>query len=203
MEKDKMLFPIILLAPVGGYVFFYNRFTKLNNHAREAWSGIEVQLKRRQDVIPQLVNIVKGYSQHEEKVFADVIDRRNRARQSTTIKERQNTENYLSQGLKSLFALAESYPELKSDTQYLKLQENLFEVEDDIQKARRYYNATVRDFNNALNTIPSSWVGKSMNYRDKVFFEISESERKNVEIDFSDSAKNNSQPSNDETESKE
>lgn len=198
-----MLFPIILLALVGGYVFFYNRFTKLNNHAREAWSGIEVQLKRRQDVIPQLVNIVKGYSQHEEKVFADVIDRRNRARQSTTIKERQNTENYLSQGLKSLFALAESYPELKSDTQYLKLQENLFEVEDDIQKARRYYNATVRDFNNALNTIPSSWVGKSMNYRDKVFFEISESERKNVEIDFSDSAKNNSQPSNDETESKE
>ena len=179
-----MLIPVILLALVGGYIFFYNRFMKMNNLAREAWSGIEVQLKRRQDLIPQLVNVVKGYTTHEQKVFADVIDRRNRARQSTTIKERQNNENDFSLGIKELFALVENYPELKADTQFTKLQENLTDVENDIQNARRYYNATVREFNTALHSIPSSWVGASMNFRDKAFFEMKESEPREMNIKF-------------------
>jgi LemA protein len=127
-----------------------------------------------------LVKAIQGYTQHEQKTLNEVIEKRDAARYSTSIKEKQNNETSLTEGLKHLFALAESYPELKADSHFIKLQENLSGVETDLQNARRYYNATVRDYNTALHTIPSSWIGQAMSYRDKSFFEINDFERENV-----------------------
>lgn len=176
-----MIIALILIAAIGAYILFYNRLIKLSNVAKERWGGVDVQLKHRHDLIPQLVKAAEKYSQSKNQVFIDLSDRRNTARMATTIKEKQNCEKKLNESLKQFFAIIETYPELKTDEQYLKLSADMNEVEESLQNAKNQYNETVKEYNNALHTIPSCWVGSAMQLKDKNFFQVSDAERGNVE----------------------
>lgn len=173
-----------LIVILISYVFFYNQLIKLDALTKEAWSSIDVQLKRRHDLIPNLVETVQGYTTYEKNLLEEIIALRNHAKNAANIAEQQTTEIQLSYNLKQLCALAERYPDLKADIQFTILQENLSIIENDLQSARRYYNTTVRDYNVALHTIPSCWIAQSMKAEDKNFFEISEQEYANIKIDF-------------------
>lgn len=160
----------------------YNRLVTLRNRGDEAWSGIDVQLKRRYDLIPNLVEVVKGYASFEGSTLQKVIEARNAAMSSGTIGERAETENVLSGALKGVFALAEGYPDLKANQSFLDLQKNLTEVEDTLQMARRYYNAVIRDFNIACESFPSTIVASAFHFTSRQFFQAQESERASVTI---------------------
>lgn len=166
------------------FIYFYNRFIKLKNHIDEALSSIDVQLKRRYDLIPNLVEIVKGYAAHERDTLERVISARNIAQNARSLKERAEAENVLSDALKTIFALAESYPDLKANQNFLDLQKTLTEIEDNIQFARRYYNAEVRDYNILCEAFPSNIIASMFMFKRREFFEIKESEREGVKIKF-------------------
>lgn len=158
-------------------VVIYNRLVKLRNRVLEAWSDIEVQMKRRYDLIPNLVETVKGYAAHEQDTLEKVIEARNIAMNDHGNPEHQAaSENMLTGALKSLFALSEDYPDLKANAQFLKLQNDLAETEDLIQKARRYYNGSVRDLNILIEQFPSNVVAGIVDYETAEYFEISETE---------------------------
>lgn len=180
------LYIILGLAVVVGLalVAFYNRFVKLRNMADEAWSGVDVQLKRRYDLIPNLVNTVKGYVAHERETLEKLIDARNRGMGAQSVADQAQAENMISGALKSLFALSEAYPDLKANQNFLQLQDNLNLIEDEIQKARRYYNAIVRDFNIACQSFPSVIVARMFGFTEREFFEIEEAARENVKVSF-------------------
>ena len=165
-------------------VSIYNRLVRLKNQAEEGWSGISVQLKRRYDLIPNLVNCVKGYAAHEKETLEKVIEKRNLAMSVQAPAEKAAAENEFSQTIKSLFALGESYPELKANTTFIELQQSLNTVEDDLQNARRYYNATVRDLNTAIDSFPSNVIARKFSFEKKDFFDISETEKHNVTVSF-------------------
>jgi LemA protein len=162
--------------------FTYNGFVKLSNLANEAWSGIDVQLKRRHDLIPLLVDTVKGYAAHEKQTFEQVVAARTRALDSAGVKERSDAENMLSGALKPMFALAEAYPDLKANKNFLDLQKSLSELEDQIQMARRYFNAVVRDFNIKCESFPSLIIAGLFRFQKKDFFQIAEPDKANVQI---------------------
>ncbi len=161
-------------------IFTFNRLVVLRNRVREAWSDIEVQLKRRHNLIPNLVETVKGYAAHEKGVFEKVTEARSKALQAQTPKEKGEAENFLSQTLKSLFAVAEDYPDLKASQNFLELQRELRDTEDKIQSARRFYNSVVMDYNNALQVFPNSLVAKLFNFKPEEFFELEEEKAKEV-----------------------
>ena len=138
----------------------YNSFIALKNRAKEAWSDIDVQLKRRYNLIPNLVETVKGYAAHEKGVFEKVTEARTKAIGAQTIKEKGEAENMLSSTLKSLFAVAENYPDLKASTNFLELQRELRDTEDKIQASRRFYNTNVRDLNIKIEVFPANIVAK-------------------------------------------
>jgi len=164
----------------------YNGLVRLRNAVRSSWSDIDVQLKRRFDLIPNLVETVKGYASHEKGVFEKVTEARSRAMQVVTPGEKAQAENMLSGTLKSLFAVAEAYPELKANTNFLDLQKQLQLLEQDIEAARRYYNAVVRDFNTAVETFPAVIIAGSLGFRAAEFFELdSPEERRPGKVDFS------------------
>lgn len=167
---------IILLVIVGLIVFFivaiYNGLIKLKVRVDEAWSDIGVQLKYRMDLIPNLVNTVKGYAKHEEGVFAKVSEARAGLMNAKGVAETAQAENQLQGALKSLFAVAESYPELKANTNFMDLQQKLTDTEDKIQASRRFYNAGVRDFNTKIQTFPSSLVAALFGFKQREFFEV-------------------------------
>jgi len=169
-------------------VSIYNRLVKLKNRVLEAWSDIEVQMKRRYDLIPNLVETVKGYAAHEQDTLEKVIQARNTAMNDHGNPEHQAaSENILTGALKSLFALSEDYPDLKANAQFLKLQNDLSETEDLIQKARRFYNGSVRDFNILIEQFPSNIVSGLVDYEVAEYFEIDEAEaaaRNPVEVKF-------------------
>ena len=165
-------------------IFQYNSLVKLKNQAEEAWSSIDVQLKRRYDLIPNLVETVKGYAKHEKETLENVIKARNMAINATNITEKAEAENFLTGTLKSLFALSENYPELKANQNFLKLQDSLTEIEDYIQNARRYYNAVVRDLNTKIETFPSNIIANIFNFKKRDYFEISEKEKEAVKVKF-------------------
>ena len=166
-------------------VILYNRLVKLRNLCEEGWSGIDVQLKRRANLIPNLLETVKGYMAHEKDVFRKVTEARERALSSEGARERGQSESMLTASLRSLFAIAENYPELKANQNFLELQAELSRIEDEIQKARRYYNATVRDLNTAVESFPSNMVASIFGFRKKEFFEIEdELERKVPKVEF-------------------
>ena len=168
---------IILGAIVLWLILIYNAFVRLNNRVKEAWSDIEVQLKRRYDLIPNVLEAVKGYAKHEKGVFEKVTEARARAmgvETSGNMKEIAKAENMLAGTLKSLFAVAENYPNLRASENFAKLQEELSDTENKIQAARRFYNGNVRDFNTQLETFPSNFVGKLFNFTAKQFFDIDE-----------------------------
>ncbi len=175
-----ILFVLIIYA-----VALYNKFIYQNNLCQEAWSGIDVQLKRRYDLIPNLVNTVKGYAAHESEVLARVTELRNQAMAAQDLIKKNELEGELTSTLKTFFALSESYPELKANQNFIALQNSLMEIEDNLQNARRYYNATVRNFNVLVDSFPSNLLAKKFNFTKKEYFEVeNDVERKNVEVKF-------------------
>lgn len=183
------LFWAIPVAIVAWFIATYNGFVRLNNRVKEAWSDIEVQLKRRYDLIPNILESVKGYAKHEKGVFEKVTEARTRAMgaESTgNMKEIAKAENMLAGTLKSLFAVAENYPNLRASENFAKLQEELSDTENKIQAARRFYNGNVRDFNTKLEMFPSNFVGRMFNFTAKEFFDIDEKgpEGRAVEVKF-------------------
>jgi len=162
----------------------YNGLIKLKNRAKEAWADIDVQLKRRYDLIPNLVEIVKGYAVHEKEVFEKVTEARTRAMGAETIKEKGEAENFLSGTLKTLFAVAENYPDLKASTNFLELQRELTDTEDKVQAARRFYNGNVRDLNIQIESFPANLVASTLGFLKMEFFEIGEAERETTKIKF-------------------
>lgn len=179
--------PLLLLVVVGGYlVSVYNGLVKLKVLVQEAWSGIDVQLKRRYDLIPNLVETVKGYAKHEEEIFKKVAELRSAAMKAESPEEKGKLENELTGTLKTLFAVAENYPELKADQNFMKLQDELSAIEDEIQSARRYYNGAVRDFNMKLQVFPTNLIAGMLGFKRREFFEAEEEEKKNVKVDFSE-----------------
>lgn len=184
-----MFYLLIFVIIAGLYsVTLYNKLVSLKNRVGEAWSGIDVQLKKRYDLIPNLVNTVKGYAAHESGTFEKVIQARNMAMSASgsgSISDQVQAENMLSGTLKSLFALAENYPELKANTNFSQLQDSLSDIEDQLSNARRYYNALVRDNNTAVEAFPSNIIANSFNFEKFAFFEIeNDQERTNPTVSF-------------------
>ena len=156
----------------------YNQLVKKRTMKDEAWSGVDVQLKRRYDLIPNLVETVQGYAGHEEEVFKEVTDMRTRAMGATGVADKAAAENQLNGPLKTLFAVAEAYPDLKANTNFLDLQAKLADLEDQIQMARRYYNGTVRDYNIMCETFPSVFVASMFGFQKAEFFELNGAEER-------------------------
>lgn len=150
----------------------------------ESWSGIDVQLKRRYNLIPNLVETVKGYAKHEKQTLENVVKARNMAMGTQNVKEKAQAENMLTGALKTIFALAENYPNLKANQNFLGLQKTLAEIENDIQNARRYYNAVVRDYDILCEAFPTVIIANMFNFKKYEFFEIEEAERENVKVSF-------------------
>jgi LemA protein len=164
------IFPILLIALIVWAVLTYNRLIRLRNQVSEAWADIDVQLTRRFDLIPNLVEIVKGYQRHEADVLEDVTLLRSNAQ--TPVDRRTVRENELTGHIVKLFAVAEDYPELKADENFRSLHHSLAEVEDHLQFSRRFYNGTVRDNNNLVEGFPSMVVARAFGFRLAEFFEI-------------------------------
>jgi LemA protein len=154
----------------------YNKFITMRNRKDEAWSDIDVQLKRRYDLIPNLVNAVKGYATHESTAFEKVTEARAKAIGAGSVSEQAQAENMLTGALKSLFAVSEAYPELKANENFRELQLELSDTENKIQAARRFYNTNVRDFNTALQTFPNNLIAGMFKFTESDFFELEESE---------------------------
>ena len=176
----------VLAIVVLGTIFIYNRLVKLRNTVRSSWSDIDVQLKKRFNLLPSLVEIVKGYAKHEREVLEKVTQARSQAMQAGTPGEAARSENMLRDTLKSLFAVAEAYPDLKANQNFMELQKQFEEIEDDIESARRYYNAVVRDYNTSTETFPAVLIAGMFGFKAAEFFELEEPEaRKPIRPDFS------------------
>jgi len=178
----------IILAVIAVIIFaiiaMYNSLIRLKVRVDEAWSDIDVQLKRRYDLIPNLVETVKGYASHERETLDSVIKARNMAMNATGA-EKAKAENALSDTLKSIFALAENYPNLKANENFLELQRELSDTENKIQAARRFYNGNVRDFNTKLQVFPTNIFGQMLGFKDREFFGIeNEAEKEPVKVKF-------------------
>jgi len=176
----------LLLGLIGFVIALYNGLVKLRVLVEEAWSGIDVQLKRRYDLIPNLVETVKGYAKHEKGTFEKIAELRTAAMKTDSVEEKGKIENQLTSTLKTLFAVAENYPQLKADANFLDLQKTLQNIEEEIQGARRYYNGAVREFNLKLSVFPNNLVGKFLGFQNKEFFEADEAEKANVKVNFSE-----------------
>ena len=165
----------------------YNGFIRLINNAKEAWADIDVQLKRRYDLIPNLVNTVKGYATHESSAFENVTKARSMAMGVTGANpQHAEAENMLTGALKSIFAIAEAYPDLKANTNFLELQRELSDTENKIQSARRFYNANVRDLNTGLQQFPGNVIAGMFKFGQMEFFDLAEGDAANnpVEVKF-------------------
>ncbi len=166
-------------------VFGYNRFITLVNRAKEAWSDIDIQLKRRYDLIPNLVSTVKGYAAHENSAFEKVTQARALAMGAGNLAEKSQAELGLTGALKSIFAIAEAYPELKANTNFLELQRELADTEDKIQASRRFYNGTVRDLNTSVETFPNNLIASFFKFAKLEFFELENEDAKEpVKVQF-------------------
>jgi LemA protein len=180
-----IVFLVIIVAIVLWAVMIYNNFIRFKNNADEAWSDIDVQLKRRHDLIPNLIETVKGYMGHESNVLTAVTNARAQALTSQGATDSAKAENALSGTLKSLFAVAESYPDLKANTNFLELQRELSDTENKIQAARRFYNGTVRDMNSAIQVFPGNIISQTFGFKQRDFFELDEpAERETPQVKF-------------------
>ncbi len=175
---------LIFLAAVVAIVVFvvvsYNRLVSLVQRTQSAWSDVDVQLKRRTDLVPNLVESVKGYAAHERGTLDAVVRARGAAVAAQTSESRAQAEGQLTQALRGLFALAESYPDLKASANFQALQASLGEIEDAVQSARRYFNAVVRDLNTAIEIFPSNLVAGFFQFRERVYFELDRPEERQV-----------------------
>jgi LemA protein len=180
---------VIILIIVGlialWLIFVYNSLIKGKNRVDEAWSDIDVQLKRRYDLIPNLIETVKGYASHEKEVFQKVTEARASAMQAKGLDEKGKAENTLSQTLKSLFAVAENYPDLKASQNFLQLQDELSDTENKIQASRRFYNGNVRDFNIKIQVFPTNLIAGLLGFKAYEFFQVEEEkEREAPQVKF-------------------
>jgi LemA protein len=179
---------LIIVAIAAYLVVIYNRFISLRTGIDASWSDIDVQLKRRYDLIPALVDTVKGYKDYEAETLEKVIQARQQGLAAGSVDEKAAAANMISGALGKLFALAEAYPDLKANTTFVKLQNELSNIEDALQNARRYYNAIVRDYNYRLDAFPDLYVAKKFNFTAREYFELDESEaqaaKKMPKIDF-------------------
>lgn len=177
------IFLVILIAVVFIAAWFwltYNGLIKLKNRTKEAWADIDVQLKRRYDLIPNLIETVKGYAAHEKGLFEKVTEARSKAMGAQAVADKGQAENALSQTLKSLFAVAENYPQLRASENFQKLQDELTDTEDKIQAARRFYNGNVRDMNTKIESFPTNLVAPAFGFKKAEFFEIGDAEQREV-----------------------
>lgn len=179
-----MLFLGLVVVLVLAVIAIFNRLVILRNRCRNAWHQIDVQLKRRYDLIPNLVETVKGYASHEKELFEKVTEARARAIQAQGVKEQAEAENALSSTLKTLFAVAENYPDLKANQNFLMLQEELSGTESKIAYARQFYNDCVMTYDNALQVFPSNIVASIFGFQPAEYFEIEEGEKEAVKVQF-------------------
>lgn len=181
---------LVLVAAIAVFGFaivgIYNSLIKLRIKVDEGWADIDTQLKRRYDLIPNLVETVKGYADHESETLENVVKARSIAMNAENPEAAAEAENLLSGALKTIFALSESYPDLKANQNFAELQQTLTDIEEHIQLSRRYYNATVRDYNTKRQVFPSNIIAGMFNFKDREFFEADDSERENVQVNFSD-----------------
>jgi len=177
---------VVIVAAVVALFAVYNRLVQLKNRASEAWSDIDVQLKRRHNLIPNLVETVKGYATHERSTLDSVTKARVGAMQAEDPKAKAAAENMLSSTLKTLFAVSESYPDLKANANFLELQRELSDTEDKVLAARRFYNTSVRDLNTAIESVPTNVVAGMFSFKKREFFELDDEAAKAVpKVDFS------------------
>lgn len=174
---------LLIVIIAAWWISTRNKFVRLEVSCDESLSGIDVYLKKRYDLIPNLVETVKGYAKHESETLENVIKARNAAMTATGDAKVQ-AENQLSGTLKTLFALSEAYPDLKADSQFINLQNQLQSVETDLSQARKYYNGTVKKYNTEIRLFPGSIVAGSMRLEQRAFFEVDEAERANVKVQF-------------------
>ncbi len=181
-----MLYAIIIIVVLIAMYFMstYNGLVKLRNKVKDQWSQIDVLLKRRADLIPNLVETVKGYAKHEKETFEAVIEARNKAVNAKTTEEEMKANGELTGALNRLFALAESYPDLKANQNFMDLQNNLKETEDKISYARQFYNDSVLNYKNKLEMFPSNIVASIFGFKPEPFFEANEAERENPQVKF-------------------
>lgn len=183
MSSTTILIAIIVILAL--YVWsIYNKLATGKVRIKEAFSGIDVQLKRRVDLIPNIIETVKGYAKHEKAVFENVTKARTSLMSANTPGEKAQSNNMLTGALKNLFALAENYPNLKASDNFLKLQEELSDTENKIAYSRQFYNSNVRDYNTSLVTFPSGILGQMFGFKQEEFFEAEEGERKPVKVQF-------------------
>jgi LemA protein len=175
-----VIFLVVLGLLVAVAVMAYNRLVALGQRSEEAWSDVDVQLKRRTDLVPNLVESVKGYADHERGTFEEVVRARGAAVNAETHEARGRAEGQLSDALRHLFAVAESYPDLKANENFQSLQESLGQIESDIQSARRYYNAVVRDLNTAVDSFPSNQIALVFRFVKRGYFELDRPEDRQV-----------------------
>jgi LemA protein len=183
-------FLILILAALVVILFasivIYNKLVRLRTTVKSSWSDIDVHLKKRYDLVPNLVETVKGYASHEKSVFENVAQARSFAMKAATPADKAKAENIFTETLKSLFAVAEAYPELKANANFQQFQSQLTELENNIEYARRYYNAVVRDYNIMTETFPSNIIASQFKFVKEEFFELEEPtlERKPVKVSF-------------------
>ncbi len=176
---------VILAIVVLWVIYAYNSFIRLINRAKEAWADIDVQLKRRYDLIPNLINTVKGYAVHESGIFDNVGKARAAAMGATNIADKGQAENMLTGALKSIFAVAEAYPDLKANQNFLELQRELSDTENKIQASRRFYNTNVRDLNTSIESFPNNVIASTFNFIKMEFFQLEEeSAKESVKVSF-------------------
>jgi LemA protein len=177
---------IIIAVLALGLIVIYNGLVKARIRVDEAWSDINVQLKRRYDLIPNVVEAVKGYAKHEKDTLENVTKARTAAMDATGLTDKAKSENMLTDALKSLFAVAEAYPDLKANQNFLHLQQELVDTEDKIQASRRFYNGGVRDYNSKLQVFPTNILGSMLGFTNRDFFEVTNQDEveKPVEVKF-------------------
>ncbi|MCB1582736.1 MAG: LemA family protein [Marinicella sp.] len=187
MRGTSFLILVMLLVGVAiaWGVSLYNRLVKKRNHVEDGWSGIDVQLKRRHDLIPNIVNVVKKYAEHEQETLEKVINLRNAAQKPHSPDQQSQDEQKLSQALSGLMVQVEAYPDLKANANFIDLQQQLQKIEDDIQYARRYYNGAVREYNTAVQSFPSNMLASRYGFKEAEFFELENpKDAENPEVKF-------------------
>jgi LemA protein len=181
IEWIVLILVVLIVLIVAG---MYNNFVQLRNRIKNAWSQIDVQLKRRFDLIPNLVETVKGYAKHEKTVFEEVTKARAAIMRASGVKEQAEAQNMLTGALKSLFAVAENYPQLQASQNFLMLQEELSGIEGKIAYARQFYNDSVLSYNNGIQTFPGNMIAGMFGFNAETFFEIEEKSREPVQVKF-------------------
>lgn len=175
---------VIVVLLILWYIATYNSLIRLRNRKDDQWSQIDVQLKRRADLIPNLIETVKGYTKHEKSTFEDVVKARNTFVTASTPEEEMKASGEMTQALNKLFALSEAYPDLKANENFISLQNDLKETEEKIAVARQFYNDTVLTYNNKIQVVPSNIVANMAGFKAATYFEATEEEKKNVKVSF-------------------